>query len=137
MVQSLQRVQSTKKKTPPPRGINKGTFKAELEEDEEIEDTTPPIKTKELNIWDQPISKLYTDDCGCFPIRPRSGNDYITIAYNCDSNTILQATFANRKEKNRIRAYNSIMRRLADRRHQVDVQILDNEVSADFKITIV
>ena len=29
------------------------------------------------------------------------------------------------------------MRRLADRGHQVDVQILDNETSTDFKITIV
>ena len=29
------------------------------------------------------------------------------------------------------------MRRLADRGHQVDVQILDNKVSTDFKINIV
>ena len=29
------------------------------------------------------------------------------------------------------------MKRLADQGHQVDVQILDNEVSADFKISIV
>ena len=29
------------------------------------------------------------------------------------------------------------MKRLADRGHNVDVQILDNEVSADFKKTIV
>ena len=59
------------------------------------------------------------------------------IAYHCDSNKILQAKFANRKYKHRIRAYNYIMRCLADRGHQVDIQILDNEVSADFKRTIV
>ena len=29
------------------------------------------------------------------------------------------------------------MKRLADRGHQVDVKILDNEVSAEFKISIV
>ena len=62
-----------------------------------MEDITPPIKTKELNIWDKPISKLYTDDCGRFPIRSRSGNEYIMIAYHCDSNTILQAQLSNRK----------------------------------------
>ena len=90
------------------------------------EDISPPIKTKELHIWDQTISKLYTDDCGRFTIIPRSGSKYIMIAYHCDSNTILRAPFFNRKDKHSIRAYNYIMRRLADRGHQVDVQILDN-----------
>ena len=59
------------------------------------------------------------------------------IAYHCDSNTILQAPFSNIKYKHRIRAYNYIIRRLSDRVHQVDVKILDNKVSADFKINIV
>ena len=59
------------------------------------------------------------------------------IAYNCDSNIILQVPFFKREYKHRIRSYNSITRRLSDRGHQVDVQILDNEVSTDFKITIV
>ena len=59
------------------------------------------------------------------------------IAYHCDSNTIQQAPFFNRKENHRIRAYNSIMQKLADRRHNVDVQNLDNEVSTKVKKTIV
>ena len=58
------------------------------------------------------------------------------IAYHCDSNTILQAPFVNRKDKHRIRAYNSIMKKLTDRGHHVDIQILNNEVSAEFKKTI-
>ena len=58
------------------------------------------------------------------------------IVYNCDSNTILQAPFVNRKDKHGIRTYNYIMRHLADGGHQVYVQVLDNEVSTDFKITI-
>ena len=95
------------------------------EEEEEMNDITPPIKTKELHIWYQPISKLYTYDCGRFTIRPRSGNEYIMIAYHCDSNTILQAPFNNGKNKHRIRAYNSIMMRLSDQEHKIDVQILD------------
>ena len=130
MVQSSQGVQSTKKKTPPPSYIRKETSKATLEEEYKKEDISPPIKTKELHIWYQPISKLFTDDFGRFPIRSRSGNDYIIIAYHCESNTILQAPFVNRKDKHRIRAYNSIMRRLDDRGHQVYVQIIYREVSA-------
>ena len=137
MVQSLQGVRSTKKNAPPPRDLKKETSKSTLSEEDEREYISPPIKTKELHIWDQTISKLYTDDFGRFPISSRSGNEYIMIAYHCDSNTILQAPFVNRKDKHRIRTYNYIIKRLADQGHQVDVQILDNKVSADFKRTIV
>ena len=59
------------------------------------------------------------------------------IIYHCESNIILQAQFFNRKEKHSIIAYSSIMRRLHDRGYQVDVKILGNEVSTDFKIIIV
>ena len=84
----IQRVQSTKKNTPPPRGTKKGIFKVAPEE-EDMEDIPSPIKIKELHIWYQPISKLYIDDCGSFPIRSRSGNEYIMIEYHFDSNTII------------------------------------------------
>ena len=91
-----------------------------------MEDIPPPIKTNELHIWDEPIRNMYTDDCGRFPIISRSGKKYIMIQHNCDLNTILQALLSNKKNKHMIRAYISIMKRLADRGHQVDVQILDN-----------
>ena len=39
------------------------------------DDIIPNKKTQEIHIWDQPISKLYTDDCGIFPIWSRSGNE--------------------------------------------------------------
>ena len=83
MFQSYQGVKSTKKKTPPPREIKKGIFKVAPEE-EEMKDIPPPIKTKELHIWYQPISKLYTDGFGRFPISSRGGNKYIMISYHCD-----------------------------------------------------
>ena len=92
---------------------------------------------KELHIWDEPISKLYTDDYGRFTIRSRSGNKYIMIAYYCDSNTTIQAPFANSKNKHGMQAFKFIMKRLADCGHPVDVKILDNEVSAEFKRSIV
>ena len=58
------------------------------------------------------------------------------IVYHFDSNTILQAPFVNRKYKHRIRAYNSIIQKQEDRGHHADVQILDNEVSTEFKKTM-
>ena len=54
------------------------------------------------------------------------------IEYHCGSNIILQATFATRADKHRIPAYNLIMKRLADRGHKVDHQVLDNKDSAEY-----
>ena len=137
MVQSSQGVRSTKKNKHKSRGNRKAPDQVTLEKQSEERDIPPPLKTKELHIKDQPISKLNTDDCGRFPIQSRSGNWSIMIAYYCDSNTILQSPFVNWKDKYRIRAYNSIMQRLDNRGHHVNVQILDNEVSTYFKRTIV
>ena len=121
--QILARSAINQENTHPHREIKKEASKATLEEEYEREDITPPIKTKELHIWDQTISKTCTDYCGSFPFRSRSGNGYIMIAYHCDSNTILQAPFVDIKYKHRIRAYNSIMRSLDDRGHKVYVNI--------------
>ena len=44
-----------------------------------------------------PISKLYTDNTGRFPIKARSGNQYVMIAYQEDGNLILQQAFKNKK----------------------------------------
>ena len=93
----------------------------------------PTERSNEMHIWVEPISKLYTDDTGRFPIRSRKGNQYIMIAYHCDSNTILTAPFKTKSDKHRIEAYNSIMKRIKARGHKVDLQILDNECSAEYK----
>ena len=61
--------------------------------------------THEVHIYETPIRKIYTDDCGRFPIKSRSGENYIIIAYHFDINAILQASFATRSEQNRISAY--------------------------------
>jgi hypothetical protein len=80
-----------------------------------------------------PISKLYTNDMGCFPVQARSGNQYAMIAYNMDGNLILQQGFQTKVDKHRIPAFNTIMARLAARRLSVDLNIRDIEASADFK----
>ena len=58
------------------------------------------------------------------------------IAYHCDTNTILQATLDLRNYKHRILVYNSIMKCLANRGHKDDMQVIDKEISAKYKMVI-
>ena len=122
MVQSCQGVRSTKSKNK----TNQPTTK-------DMDELPPPGKTNEIHVWDEPIRNLYTDDYGRFPISSRSGKEYIIITYHCNTNTILHTTFANRKDKHKIAAYNSIMARLTKRGHKVNIHILDHEVSEEYK----
>jgi len=129
LTQSRKGTRSTKPKSPeskPPKPIAT----------EAPESPLPSKRSNEVHIVELPLSKLYTDDCGRFPIRSRSGNQYIMVAYHCDSNAILFTAFKTRNDRHRIPAYNSIMERLQARGHKVDVQILDNEASADYKSEI-
>ncbi|KAL7542248.1 hypothetical protein ACHAWF_007125 [Thalassiosira exigua] len=79
-------------------------------------------KTNELHVEVVHISRLYTDDTGRFPVRSRSDNQYIMIAFHCDAN-----------DKHRLEAYNAIMERLAEKELDVDLQILDNEASEAYR----
>jgi hypothetical protein len=94
----------------------------------------PELLSNEVHIRVVPISKLYTDDTRRFPVKARSGNQYVMIAYHADGNLILQQ--ATRSDKHCIAAYNSIMTRLAAHGLSVDLQILDNEASAAYKKAI-
>ena len=93
----------------------------------------PQVKTSELHVRVTHMSRLYTDDTGRFPIRSRSGNQYIMVAYHCDSNAILACPFKTRKDAHRMEAYNSIMEHIQAKGFNVDLQILDNEASAEYK----
>ena len=79
------------------------------------------------------IGKLYTNDTGRFPIKARSGNQYLMVAYHFDSNAILVAPFKTRKDKHRLEAYKSIMTRLRKNGMSVNLKILDNKASSKFK----
>ena len=106
MVQSSQGVRSTMKTKHQKHNNQKKTSQETIQQQSDTANILPQQKNKETHIWDQPISKLHTDDCVRFPITSQSGNEYIMIAYHCDSNKILQVPFVNRKEKQRIRSYN-------------------------------
>eukprot|EP00804_Cyclotella_cryptica_P025742 CCRYP_002939-RA/>CCRYP_002939-RA protein AED:0.39 eAED:0.39 QI:0/-1/0/1/-1/1/1/0/222 len=66
---------------------------------------TPPVSpSKELQVWSDPISKLFANNMGHFPVRSRSGNQYIMLAYHCNSNTILIKPFQSCNDRHRIPA---------------------------------
>ena len=48
----------------------------------------PGILSIKIHIYEEPIRKMYTNDFGQFPIKVRSGNQYIMIKCNCDTNII-------------------------------------------------
>ena len=58
------------------------------------------------------------------------------IAFHADGNLILQQAFKSKSDRHQIAAYNAIMTPLAARGLSVDLQILDNEASAEYKKTI-
>ena len=121
LVQKRQGVRSTRPKPPTSSST-----------DEQI----PRILSNELFIQVTPISKLYTDDTGQFPIHARCGNQYIMIAYHCNANLILADPFASIKDKHRILAYDKLMQRLHDNKLTVNLEILNNEASAEYKRAI-
>ena len=93
------------------------------------EDPIPQFRSNELCLQVTPISKLYTNDTGRFPIHACSGNQYIMIAYHCNANMILSVPFKSRKDTHRLIAYDKIMQRLRNHKLTVDLQILDNGAS--------
>jgi hypothetical protein len=127
LAQQRQNVRSTK---PCPPALNPALLLPVIAPKE------PELPSNEVHIRVVPISKLYTDDTGRFPIKARSSNQYVMIACHANGNLILQQAFKTRSDKHCIAAYNSIMLHLAARGLSVDLQILDNEASAAYKQAI-
>jgi hypothetical protein len=88
---------------------------------------SPP--TNKLHITDFPLAKLYTNNTKRLPTQACSGNQYITIPFHSHCNAILCTPYINRSDKHQLAAYDSIMRCLTNRGHNIDLQILDNKAS--------
>ena len=58
------------------------------------------------------------------------------LALHCDSNVILIEPFQSRHDRHYIAVYSHIMTRPQERGHAVDLQVLDNEASAEYHHTI-
>ena len=100
------------------------------------EEPMPQVWSNKLFLQVTPISKLYTDNTGRFTVHAYSVNQYVMIVYHCDTNLILVVPLKTRKDTHRLKAYDKIMQRLSNHKLTVDLQILDNEASADYKQVI-
>ncbi len=127
LAQQCQNVRSTRPR--PPRAPTGLPLPA-------IEPPALELASNEIFVNVFSLSKLYTNNTGCFPVRARSGNQYIMIAYHAYGNLILQQPFKTKSNAHRLAAYNIIMTCLAAKGLSVDLQIMDNEASPAFKQAI-
>jgi hypothetical protein len=125
--QQCQNVRSTKPKWPTPLSLPALPTAAPICMD---------VPSNQVFIKVYPLSRLYTDDTGCFPIRACLGNQYIMIAFHANGNLILQQAFKSKSDRHQIAAYNAIMTCLAARGLLVDLQILKNKARAAYKEAI-
>ena len=112
MTQTRQGVCSTKQKATPSNPTRRVS---------PIYSDIPTTKSNELFVVVEPVSKLYTDDMGRFPLCSHSGHRYIILALHCSSNVILIEPFQFCHDRHCIEAYSHIMTRLRERGHMVDV----------------
>eukprot|EP00804_Cyclotella_cryptica_P000450 CCRYP_019933-RA/>CCRYP_019933-RA protein AED:0.03 eAED:0.04 QI:0/0/0/1/0.4/0.16/6/0/1642 len=81
-------------------------------------------------------STLYTDQTGKFPHLSSQGNRYQMILYHVDSNSIWAEPTKNKAEGELILARNRALQRMKDCGIQPTREVLDNEISAAYKLAI-
>jgi hypothetical protein len=98
----------------------------------------PPVAMPSNQIFavTQPLSKLFINKTGRFPVRARSDNQYVMIAFHANGNLILQQAFKTKSDRHRIAAFNAIMTCLAAHGLFIDLQILNNKASSAYKEAI-
>jgi hypothetical protein len=98
----------------------------------------PPIAmpSNQVFVVTKPLSKLFTNNTGRFPVRAGSGNQYVMIAFHANGNLILHQAFKSKSDCYRIAAYNTNLTCLAAHGLSIDLQILDNEASSAYKESI-
>jgi hypothetical protein len=78
-------------------------------------------------------NQIYSDLTGRFPTTSLSGNKYMLILYDYDSNIILSAPMKNRGDKEMVRAFDLLIQSLILRGLKPLLQRLDNEASLDLR----
>jgi hypothetical protein len=74
-------------------------------------------------------NQIYTDLTGRFPTTSLSGNKYILILYDYDSNRVLSAPIKNRVDKDMLRKFYLLIQSLIIRGLKPSLKRLENEVS--------
>ena len=72
---------------------------------------------------------IYSDQTGKFPVRARSGNRYIMVMVEIDSNYVLVQPMKNRTDDKMIKAYQTLLKRLKRAGVETKKHVLDNECS--------
>ena len=85
-----------------------------------VEETQPPITL---------TGKTYSDQTGHFRVDSSSGNKYIMVLYDYDSNAILTAALPNKQASSIKNAYTTLYHRLCQRGFKPRLHTLDNEAS--------
>jgi hypothetical protein len=75
------------------------------------------------------INQIYTDLTGRFPTTSLSGNRYILILYDYESNSVLSAPMKNRGDKEMVRAFDLLSQSPIIRGLKPSLQLLDNKAS--------
>jgi hypothetical protein len=78
-------------------------------------------------------NQIYTDLTGIFPTTSLSGNKYILILYDYDSNSALSEPIKNRGDKDMVRAFDLLIQSLIIRGLKPRLQLLDNEASLELR----
>jgi hypothetical protein len=95
-------------------------------------DTSKPTAIKTANLFAdcQPATgQIYTDPTGCFLVPSTSGNAYMLILYDYDSNYIHVEPMRNRTKAQHLAAYQRALTLLNSRGLRPKLQKLDNEAS--------
>jgi hypothetical protein len=100
-----------------------------------VADPTPDselVKEDKCNFFYAAImetNQIYTDLTGIFPTTSLSGNKYILILFDYDSNSVLSAPMKNRGDKDMVRAFDLLIQSLIIRGLKPSLQRLGNEAS--------
>jgi hypothetical protein len=79
---------------------------------------------------------VYTDLTGAFPVTSNSGNKYLLIIYDYDSNAILCEPMKKRCDSEALRAYEHLYQELIQHGSKPTLNIMDNEASTAIKRAI-
>ncbi len=71
----------------------------------------PPVATpsNQACVVTQLLSKLFTNNTGCFSVSAHSGKQYVMIALHANGKLILQQAFKTKSDRRHITAYDAIM----------------------------
>ena len=130
-------IQSTKKHSHPELPLSFGAAAANIEEVAILSNTVQEPKTQWVFIDIQDTTgKIFSDLTGKFVCPSKSGNKYIFILYDHDSNSIHSPAIPSRTVMQLAKAHKSIIKHLTAHSLKPKLVMLDNEVSETVKTLI-